>query len=244
MWPAPSGTGSGPRCPLSSMIFGRCGRRGKASGPGSWPTCRASGRSSSGRSARDLQSPRSGSGRAGSGGPSTSADVADRGGLGGYRTGPGSHLVQVDGHRCAGRLPSLTRDYTGGGLDGGDKARGLGLRNILLTARPMGHGRRMTIPGVLLEGCVFSRLGERLLAEFPAMRRSSGLLGQHHSSTCERGAANMALRIGNRGDLDTCNNLKFLHPRIESLKRSGLEIASGGPAPYQNNKIEGPRPEE
>lgn len=167
----------------------------------------------------------------------SSADVADPGGFGGYRTGPGSHLIQVDGTDAPAIHHPYT-DYTGGGLDGGDKARCLGLRNILVTAETPGAWALDDHPvGVMLASCVFIVWENVFVQNF---RRNVDLQDCWDSTFIDlrTGGCDYALRIGNRGDLDNCNNLKFFHARIESWKRNGIEIASGGPAPHQNNKIE------
>ncbi|ROT98045.1 hypothetical protein [Histidinibacterium lentulum] len=167
------------------------------------------------------------------------ADIADYSAFGGSFAATGSYLIQKAGTNA----PAIHHDYADhdgdGLLDGSlDKARALGLRRVTITAEVPESWSETTHPvGLRLRNCAFVVCEQVFVQNF---RRNIDLQDCYDSTfvdlrsgPCERG-----LRIGNRGDVDNSNNLKFLHARIESWTRCGIEILSGGNGGFQNNKID------
>ena len=167
------------------------------------------------------------------------ADIADYANFGGNFAATGSYLIQKAGTDA----PAIHHDYTdhdGDGLLEGslDKARALGLRRVTVTTEvPESWSEAAHPVGLRLRNCAFVVCEQVFVQNF---RRNIDLQDCYDSTfidlrsgPCERG-----LRIGNRGDVDNSNNLKFLHARIESWTRCGIEILSGGNGGFQNNKID------
>jgi hypothetical protein len=172
-------------------------------------------------------------------GGAQSADVADVGNFGGNFAGTGSYLIQKSGTDA----PAVHHDHADhdgdGTLDAAlDKARALGLRRVTITTEvPESWSATAHPVGLRLRNCAFVVCEQVFVQNF---RRNIDLEDCYDSTFIDlrSGPCDRGLRIGNRGDLDNSNNLKFLHARIESWRRCGIEILSGGSGRFQNNKID------
>ncbi len=170
-------------------------------------------------------------------GGSASNAPDDSDGFGGHFAAAGSYIYQVTGTNAPCVYHAHT-DYDGDGINPHkDKARGLGLRNIIL--RGQGNRSETNHPvGLKLQSCAFIVLDQVFVQNF---RRNVHLEDCFDSSIMHlrTGDAEEAVWVGNvNATGDNSNNLKFYHPRLESWKTSGLTFKTGGPPPLQNNKID------